>query len=320
MKEHASPVPPSSNEAYRQQGRAGQRMDAVELRRSYRKPRTLFSACCTLLTAGFVAAAVFPLFSVLVMLVYRGMAALDWAFFTETAPYAMQETGGGIGNAIVGSLTMVTIALVLSVPPGLLAAIYLAEVNPQTRLASAARFAAKVLTGLPSIIAGVFVFGLIVLTFGTFSAWAGGAALAILMLPMIVLTSEEAVKMVPSKMREAAYGMGCTQAQVVCRVLLPTALPGILTGIMLAIARALGETAPLLFTAQYAPQSWVWESRLRLNSATQSLAVFIYENAGSPFDNLDRMAWGAALVLVGLVLFFNLAGQSIAWKYGQHRH
>jgi phosphate transport system permease protein len=301
-------------------GGTGRCVDATTLRRSYRKQRTLFSACCTGLTIALFAAAVFPLFSVLVMLIYRGIAAFDWAFFTETAPYAMQETGGGIGNAIAGSLTMVAIAVVLSVPPGLLAAIYLAEVGPNTRLASATRFAAKVLTGLPSIIAGVFVFGLLVLQFGSFSAWAGGAALAILMLPMIMLTAEEAIKMVPAKMREAAYGMGCTQAQTVARVLLPTALPGILTGIMLAIARALGETAPLLFTAQYAPQSWIWEGRLRLNSATQSLAVFIYENAGSPFDNLDQMAWGAALVLVGLVLLFNLAGQSIAWRYGQHRH
>jgi phosphate transport system permease protein len=254
------------------------------------------------------------------MLLWRGVAAFDWAFFTETAPYAMQESGGGIGNAILGSLTMVAIAVILSVPPGLLAAIYLAEVSPDSRLSDAARFSAKVLTGLPSIIAGVFVFGLLVLQVGTFSAWAGGAALAILMLPMVILTSEEAIKMVPSKIREAAYGMGCTRAQVVGRVLLPTALPGILTGIMLAIARALGETAPLLFTAQYAPQSWIWEGRFRLNSATQSLAVFIYENAGSPFENLNQMAWGAALVLVALVLVFNLSGQAIAWRYGQHRH
>jgi phosphate transport system permease protein len=125
--------------------------------------------------------------------------------------------------------------------------------------------------------------------------------------------------MVPRKMREAAYGMGCTRTQVTLRVLLPTAFPGILTGIMLAIARALGETAPLLFTAQYAPQSWVWEGRLRLNEATQSLAVFVYDNAGSPYENLDKMAWGAALVLVLLVLLFNLAGQALSWHFGKHK-
>jgi phosphate transport system permease protein len=289
------------------------------LERSVLRPRTLISATCTGITMLLMLIAILPLFSVLFMLTWRGVTSFNWAFFTETAPYAMQEVGGGVGNAIVGSLTMVSIAAIFSVPPGILAAIYLAEIGPDTRLASSVRFAAKILTGLPSIIAGVFIFGLLVLAFGTFSAWAGGAALSILMLPMVMLTAEEAIKMVPTKMREAAYGMGCTRAQVITRVQLPTALPGILTGIMLALARALGETAPLLFTAQYAPQSWVWDGRLRLNTATQSLAVFVYENAGSPYDNLDRMAWGAALVLVMLVLVFNLAGQIISWRFGQHK-
>jgi phosphate transport system permease protein len=266
-----------------------------------------------------VAVAIVPLISVLVMLSYRGFTSFNWAFFTESAPYAMQAEGGGVGNAIVGSLVLVLIASVISVPAGILAAIYLAEIKPESRLSNGVRTAAKILTGLPSIIAGVFIFGLMVLTFRTFSAWAGGAALSILMLPMVMLTAEESIKMVPRKMREAAYGMGCTRTQVVLRVLLPTAFPGILTGIMLAIARALGETAPLLFTAQYAPQSWVWEGRLRLNEATQSLAVFVYDNAGSPYENLDTMAWGAALVLVLLVLLFNLAGQGLSWHFGKHK-
>lgn len=290
-----------------------------DLEKSILRPRTMFSVFCTVVTMGLVLIAILPLFSVLIMLIYRGITSFNWPFFTETAPFAMQEVGGGIGNAIVGSVTMVVIAALFSVPPGILAAIYLAEVGPNTRLAGYVRFAAKILTGLPSIIAGVFIFGLMVITMGTFSAWAGGAALSILMLPMVMLTAEEAIKMVPAKMREAAYGIGCTRSQVIIRVLLPTALPGILTGIMLSLARALGETAPLLFTAQYAPQSWIWEGRLRLNNATQSLAVFVYENAGSPYENLDKMAWGAALVLVMLVLIFNLAGQMISWKFGQHK-
>jgi phosphate transport system permease protein len=290
-----------------------------DLDKSLLRPRTFFNASCSVITGVLVVVAVIPLFSVLVMLAYRGVTTFNWAFFTQSAPYAMQETGGGIGNAIIGSLTIVLIASAISVPAGILAAIYLAEINPHSRLSQGVRFAAKILTGLPSIIAGVFIFGLMVLVMQTFSAWAGGAALAILMLPMVMLTAEEAIKMVPAKMREAAYGMGCTRAQTVMRVLLPTALPGILTGIMLAIARALGETAPLLFTAQYSPQSWVWEGRLRLTEPTQSLAVFIYENAGSPFENLDRMAWGAALVLVLLVLAFNLAGQALSWHFGRHK-
>lgn len=289
-----------------------------DLRHSLMRTRTMMSAAFTAITMCLVAIAVIPLFSVLYMLFTRGVQAFSWTFFTDRAPYAMQPTGGGIGNAIVGSLVMVGIAALISVPSGVFGGVFLAEVGPGTQMAKWMRFSAKLLTGLPSIIAGVFIFGLMVLTFGTFSAWAGGVALSILMLPMVMLTSEEAIKMVPAKMREAAYGMGCTQAQVILRVLLPAAMPGILTGVMLSLARAAGETAPLLFTAQYAPRSWVWEGYWRLNKSTQSLAVFIYDNAGSPYANLDQMAWGAALVLVLLVLAFNICGQFFSWRTGRH--
>lgn len=289
-----------------------------DLRMSLMRPRTFFSALLTAVTMVIVFIAIVPLFSVLYMLIQRGVQSFNWAFFTQKAPFAMQETGGGVGNAILGTLVMVGIASVIAVPTGVLAGVYLSEIDPKSKLSSAVRFCAKLLTGLPSIIAGVFIFGLMVITFKTFSAWAGGAALALLMFPMIALTSEEALKMVPAKMREAAYGMGCTQFQVIFRVLLPTAMPGILTGVMLSLARAAGETAPLLFTAKYAPTSWVWEGRLRLNQPTQSLAVFIYENAGSPYANLDQTAWGAALVLVLLVLVFNVCGQLFSWRTGRH--
>jgi len=293
-------------------------MNLRDLRLSLRRPRTFFSALMTGLTMVLVLLAIVPLFSVLFRLFYRGVQSFGWTFFTDKAPYALQATGGGIGNAILGSVVMVLIASIISVPTGIIAAVFLAEIAPETRLAAAVRFCAKLLTGLPSIIAGVFVFGILVLTFGTFSAWAGGVALSLLMLPMVMLTSEEALKMVPPPMREAAYGIGCTRAQVIWRILLPTAMPGILTGIMLSLARAAGETAPLLFTAQYAPQSWVWEGRLRLDKPTQSLAVFIYENAGSAYPNLDQMAWGGALVLVLLVLCLNLSGQIVSWRTGRH--
>ena len=303
---HRPDVPPSMNIAH--------------LRKSLLRSRTLMSLMCSLITFALVLIAVVPLFSVLYMLCWKGAQTIDWAFFTETSPYALQETGGGVGNSIVGSLTMVLIATLISVPVSVLTAVYLSEISPDSKFAGLVRFASKLLTGLPSIIAGVFIFGLMVATMKTFSAWAGGVALSILMIPMITLTAEEAIKMVPAKMREAAYGMGCTKTQVIYRVLVPTALPGILTGIMLAIARALGETAPLLFTAQYAPQSWVWEGKnLRLDKPTQSLAVFVYENAGSVYDNLDEMAWGAALVLVVLVLVFNVGGQLISYRAARHK-
>ena len=155
--------------------------------------------------------------------------------------------GGGIGNALIGTFVVVAIATAMSVPIGILAAIFLAEIGPDTRTATVVRFATKVLTGLPSILAGVFAYAAVVVLTGTFSAPAGGVALAVLMLPTIVLTAEEAIRMVPHRMKEAAIGMGATRTQMILQVMLPTARPGLLTGIMLAVARAAGETAPLHF-------------------------------------------------------------------------
>ena len=191
-----------------------------------------------------------PLFSVLIMLFWRGGARLSWQLFTELPPTAFED-GGGFGNAIVGTLVMVGIAALISVPFGILAAVFLAEFGPDSKLAAGARFCAKTLTGLPSILAGVFAYAAVVLVTGTYSAPAGGIALALLMVPTVLLTAEEAMKMVPVRMKEAAVGMGCTRTQVIWKVVLPTALPGILTGVMLAVARASGETAPLLFTALF---------------------------------------------------------------------
>ncbi len=299
--------------------------DHLDLRWSVANGHTLTSALCTTLTYLLVAIAVVPLFSVLYMLLVRGLSAINWQFLTSVAPTDTRP--GGIGNAIVGSLTMVAIAAVVSVPTGVLGAIYMAEYAPGTRygsrLANAVRACGRLLTGLPSIIAGMFLFSLLVLWTGTFSAVAGGLALAVLMVPVVLLTSEEAIKAVPRKMREAAFGMGCTRAQVIWFVLLPTALPGILTGIMLALARALGETAPLLLTAKYANRSWVFEyGQLRLMSETQSLSVYIFKHYGHRLERLQDSAWGAAFVLVIFVLIFNLGGQLIAWKtasQSQHR-
>jgi len=179
-------------------------------------------------------------------------------------------------------------------------------------MAEAVRFSAKVLTGFPSILAGVFAYGTIVLTTGGYSAVAGAVALSILMLPTIVLTSEDAIRMVPARMVDAALGMGATNTQVVWMVLLPTAVPGILTGVMLAVARAAGETAPLLFTALFS-NYWLWsQGRANLMQPTASLAVLIYNFAGVPFQNQVELAWAAALVLVLFVLVANLIGQSLS--------
>jgi phosphate transport system permease protein len=188
----------------------------------------------------------------------------------------------------------------------------LAESEPDNKLAQAVRFAAKVLTGFPSILAGVFAYGAIVLATGGFSAAAAAIAVCILMLPTIMLTAEEAIHMVPAKMKEAAIGMGATSTQVVWMVSLPTALPGILTGIMLAIARGAGETAPLLFTALFSNYWPMRNGHLHLMQPTASLAVLIYNFAGVPFQNQVELAWAAALALVLLVLVTNIIGQSFS--------
>ncbi len=223
---------------------------APDLQRSLRHPRSLISALLTGLTALLSLAALVPLVSVIYMLAWKGLQRLSWSVFTELPPTAF-EPGGGFGNAILGTLLMVGMAALLSVPFGVLGAIFLAEVGPETRVAKVVQFSAKVLTGFPSILAGVFVYGAIVFYTKKYSSVAGAVALSVLMLPTIMLTAEEAIRMVPRKMREAAIGMGATQAQTVRYILLPTAIPGILTGVMLAVARAAGETAPLLFTALF---------------------------------------------------------------------
>jgi phosphate transport system permease protein len=209
--------------------------------------------------------------------------------------------GGGFGNAIVGTLVMVAIATALSVPVGILAALYLAILGPQSKLTEVARFLAKVLTGFPSILAGVFAYATVVLWMGGYSAWAGGIALAVLMLPTVTLAAEEAMKQVPQRMKDAAYGMGCTRSQVIWKVVLPTGMPGILTGVILAVAGAAGESAPLLFTALFS-NYYLTE----LAEPTASLSILIYNFSGMPFENQIELAWAASLVLVLIVLVFNI--------------
>ena len=282
-----------------------------DLEKSLLRPRTLVNGLLSALTSLVTIVALIPLFSVVWMLVWRGGSKLRLASFTQLPP-APLEQGGGFGNAIVGSLIIVLLATLISVPIGIMCAIFLAESEPNNRLAHSVRFAAKVLTGFPSILAGVFAYGAIVLITGGFSAVAGAIAVAILMLPTILLTAEDAIRMVPGKMKEAAIGMGATSTQVISMVSLPTALPGILTGIMLAVARGAGETAPLLFTALFSNYWPVQHGRLNVMQPTASLAVLIYNFAGMPFKNQVELAWAAALVLVLLVLITNLIGQSLS--------
>jgi phosphate transport system permease protein len=285
-------------------------VDFSLLERSLRRPRTLIDFLLTATVSAMTILCLIPLFSVVFMLLWRGGQKLSASVFTELPPSAL-EAGGGFGNAIVGTLLIVALAVVVSVPIGLLTAIYLAQAE-DSRLSGVVRFCAKLLTGFPSILAGVFAYGAVVLVTGGYSAVAGAVALSILMLPTIILTSEDAIRMVPARMRDAAIGMGATRTQTVWMVLLPTALPGILTGVMLAVARAAGETAPLLFTALFS-NYWLWSGgHVNVMQPTASLAVLIYNFAGMPFANQVELAWAAALVLVLLVLGTNIIGQSLS--------
>jgi phosphate transport system permease protein len=286
-------------------------VDFAELDHSLRKPRTLISALLSGLVSTLTVLALVPLFYVVWMLAWKGGQKLSLTLFTELPPAPMED-GGGFGNAVVGTLVIVALAALLAVPFGIVCGVFLAEAPAESRLAQAVRFGAKVLTGFPSILAGVFAYGTLVLLTGGFSAIAGAVALAILMLPTIVLTAEEAIRMVPAKMGEAAVGMGATPAQRIWMVSLPTAMPGILTGIMLAVARAAGETAPLLFTALFSNFWLVSNGRPELMQPTASLAVLIYNFAGMPFENQVELAWAAALVLVLMVLTTNLVGQALS--------
>jgi phosphate transport system permease protein len=283
------------------------------LQRQLLEPRGLLS---TALSAGSWIAAIIasiPLFSVLYGLIIRGGHRLSLEVFTELPPAGFEE-GGGFGNAIVGTLVTVGIGAVISIPFGILAAIFLAELDPNGKVAYAARFCAKTMTGLPSILAGVFAYAVVVKLTGTYSAPAAGVALSLLMLPTVVLTAEEAMKMVPVPMKNAAYGMGCTRSQVIWKIVFPTALPGVLTGVMLAIARAAGETAPLLFTALFSNYWFAEDGHANLMAPIASLSVLIYNFSGMPYDNQIELAWTASLVLVLMVLVFNILARVLGRK------
>ena len=270
--------------------------------------RSLGNRILTGLCIALSFAAMIPLASILYLVAKNGLPLLDWSIFTELPP-AAGMTGGGFGNAVIGTLVMVGLGLALSAPPAILAAIYICEYAPNGRLSAVTRFTAKLLTGIPSIICGVFAFAAVVLATGEFSAFAGGVALAVLMLPTILLTSEQALLGVQRAYREASYGLGATRFQTISRIVLPEAMPAIMTGVMLAVARAAGETAPLVFTALF---SQFWMSTLM--GPTASLSVLIYNFSTMPFEYQVKMAWTASLVLVLLVTATNITAQLVFSK------
>ncbi len=266
-----------------------------------------FDALCFFVSAT----ALVPLLSLVYLVVQKGLPLVSWKLFTELPP-APGLTGGGIGNALLGTAFMVGMAMAMTMPLGILAAIYICEYSTHSRLARSVRFTSKILTGIPSIIAGVFAFGVLVLTMGRFSALAGSVALAVLALPTIILTTEQALLAVPASYREAAYALGATRFQTIRRTVLPEAMPTIITGIMLAVARAAGESAPLLFTA-LSNAYWNFSPF----EQTASLSLLIFNNATRPFDYQMQLAWAASFVLVALVTITNVVAQRMFIRRNQ---
>lgn len=236
-----------------------------------------------------------PLFAIFAYLVYKGLGSINWAFLTQT-PKPVGESGGGMANAILGSVLILAIASVIGVPIGVGAGIYLAEFG-RNRFGDAIRFTADVLNGVPSIVIGIVAYALVVLTQRHFSALAGGVALAIMMIPTITRTTEEMLLLVPQALREAAYGLGIPRWRTTLSVTLRTATSGVITGIMLAFARVAGETAPLLFTA-FGNQFW----NFKISQPTAALPLQIFSYAISPYDEWHRQAWAGALVLIVLIV------------------
>ncbi|MBE9214904.1 phosphate ABC transporter permease PstA [Plectonema cf. radiosum LEGE 06105] len=269
------------------------------LNRSSNSPRTLFNNVMNGVIFLCGVLALLPLLLVLSYLLIKGFSSLSLDLFTQLPP-APLDKGGGFGNAILGTAIMVGIGTIITVPIGVAAAVYLTEFS-KGQTARWIRFATNVLSGVPSIIAGVVTYGILVAPFGGYSAIAGGVALAILMLPIIVRTTDEALQLVSQDLRQAAIGVGATNYQTVLQIVLPAALPSILTGITLSVARAAGETAPLLFTALF---SFYWARSL--TEPTASLAVLVYNFAISFDQNQQSVGWAASLILVLLVLISSI--------------
>lgn len=247
---------------------------------------------CALITVA-------ALFVILGFLVWNGASSLRWSFFTNL-PAPVGETGGGIANAIVGSAKLLALSVLVGVPIGLVGAIYLAEYAGLT-MSFVVRYAADLLNGVPSIVVGIFAYAVVVLPMGHFSAYAGGFALGVMMVPIILRSCEEFLKSVPRSLREGAMALGASKWKTIVTVVVPAAAGGIMTAILLSVARVAGETAPLLFTA-LGNQFWSHG----LSEPTSSLPVVIYTYAISAYDDWHRQAWAAGLILLTLVLVTNL--------------
>jgi phosphate transport system permease protein len=264
------------------------------------------------LTGVAALAVVSVLFFILGYLIWNGGKSLSWNFFTQL-PKPVGEAGGGMANAIVGSLKLLMLAALMGLPVGLLAGVYLAEFGGKT-FSFVVRYTTDLLNGVPSIVIGIFAYSLVVLPVKHFSALAGGVALGMMVIPVTVRSTEEFLKAVPGSLREGAMALGASKWKTIVTVVLPAAKAGILTGMLLALARVAGETAPLLFTA-FGNRYW----SPGFEQPTASLPVMIYTYAIAPYDDWHRQAWAAGLVLLGLVLVANLGARLLLNRGGAVR-
>jgi phosphate transport system permease protein len=261
-----------------------------------------------LLMAGTIVALV-PLVLVIYYLLHKGLGSIDGNFFTTDPTGNFFGNQGGVRSAILGTLEIVALASLIAIPTGIAVALYLTEYGKQTRFANVVRYFVDVMTGVPSIMFGLFIYIVLVTSHvgGDFTGWKGAVAISLLMLPIVIRASEVVLLLVPSALREAALALGAPRWRVVSRVVLPTALPGLLTGSLLAVARGMGETAPLLFTVSVA-----FGATADLSGPMNTLPVQIFNDIGSPNTTLNNRAWGAALTLVALVLILNLVARFVA--------
>lgn len=262
--------------------------------------RKLINTLSTMLSGVAVGIGLVGLIWILATLLIKGLPAMNWAFFTESTPAPGSE-GGGMANAIVGSLMIVGLTTLVSTPVGVLAGIYLAEFGDRSRIAAITRFVTDIMLSAPSIVIGLFVYALFVATTKHFSGWSGSLALSLIAVPVVVRTTENMLKLVPGSLREAAFALGMPRWRVSLDVCLRAVKGGVITGVLLAVARIAGETAPLLFTALN-NQFFTWN----MNEPMANLPVTIFNFAMSPYENWQSLAWGASALIALLVLLLNI--------------
>jgi phosphate transport system permease protein len=272
--------------------------------------RQLFDKAFTALVFACVAVAAVPLFAIVFYVGKKGGGVMSVDFLTKDIPIITRRVGPGMGPAIVGTLVITGAATLMAVPLGILAAIYLNEYGRKSRLAQVIRTMSDVMTGVPSIVMGLFIFTIWVLRFKQ-SGFAGSLALACLMLPIVIRSTEEILRLVPAGLREASLALGASRARTILTVVLPAAIPGITSGALLAVARAAGETAPLLFTIGAARKV----NLELLNGANTALSTQIFRNATQPFPGAQERAWGAALTLIVLVVLLTILARIVTRRF-----